>query len=208
MSEYPGGIYIESSPLESTGGKVWDASLRFYNFICSESVLARGISLKILELGSGCGWLGLRIAKDFPAVSVTMSEQGNFGALDWLTHNMKLNPLVKNVRSMELDWANIPPDVMKGDWDLIIGCELVYSYGGAKSFISMLKQLLANRAIFCYYAHTLNRFESVDEMLLDLFREHELKYEVVYGSDALESQPGSFQDLFPELRLVIFKITN
>jgi predicted nicotinamide N-methyase len=207
-NEYPGGIRIESCPLESTGGKVWQASLRFYSFLSSDPLFSRSSSSKILELGSGCGWLGLMIAKDLPESSVIMSEQSHFNALDWLNHNISLNPTISNVSAIELDWAHVPDDVVNQRWDVILGCELVYSYEGAKLFVALLKTLLTGSNSVCYYAHSLNRFETVDEMLLSLFQQYELNVEVVFGQHAVEKAPGSFEDLFRELELVIFRITE
>lgn len=206
-SEYPGEIWIEAFPLESTGGKVWSASLAFYEFLINSLSFSDGSARSLLELGSGCGWLGMRVAKAFPSCSVVMSEQGNFGALEWLQHNISLNS-VPNVSALELDWCALPPEVTEKKWDLVFGCELVYSYEGARLLPRFLSELLLSGVPVCYYAHSLNRFESVDELLLEEFRRNRLKVEVVYGRDVFaDNYIGSFDTLFRELELVIFKIS-
>ena len=200
-----GDIITDLGPLESTGGKVWEASLRFLDFVRDVPELSRPGS-RILELGSGCGWLGMSLAKERPDLEVVLSEQFSFGALDWLRHNIELNPGVI-VKAIELDWASVPADVCRQGWDLIIGSELVYSYAGAKLLPALIAKLLVpSKAIF-YYAHTMNRFESVDDCMFDQFVENGLKVETVFGKDHLERETGSFSTLFPDLELVILRIT-
>jgi hypothetical protein len=204
-NEYPGGIIMESSPLESTGGKVWNASIRFYDFIRNSHYNSLQDS-DIIELGSGCGWLGLRLSKEFSNIRVTMTEQRNFGALAWLEHNVSLNPEI-SVSTTELDWANIPQEVRFRQWDLVIGCELVYSYEGARLLPRVISSLLAHPGAICYYAHSLFRFEAIDEVLLSEFKLNNLDCTVVYGQERF-SKLGKYEDLFPDLELVIFKLVR
>jgi hypothetical protein len=207
ISKY-GGILIESGPLASTGGKVWQASIDFFDFLVSTRVFTDSHPVRMLELGSGCGWLGLRLAKEYPTLSVVMTEQENFGALERLQHNIALNPDIRSASALALDWGDIPADVVEAPWDLVIGSELVYSYEGARLLPRVIKALLTGPSSVCYYAHSLNRFESVDECMLREFKDNELNIEVVLGSDALLLEPGHFTELFAELRLVVFRISN
>lgn len=206
-TQYPGDITIESGPLESTGGKVWDASLNFFRFLSDCDELKNPERMKILELGSGCGWLGMRLSKQFVSASILMSEQSQFGALDWLNHNISLNPGL-NLEAVELDWAHLPENVASSRWDFVIGCELVYSYGGACLLASVLGSLLGHRGSVCFYAHSLNRFESVDERMFAEFERNNLCVEVVYGNRDSIANIGSFGELFREIELVIFRITK
>ena len=204
---YPGDITIESSPLESTGGKVWNASYDFFKFLQTRLNVDSAAKCRILELGSGCGWLGIRLAKQYPACEIVMSEQSNFGALDWLRYNIDLNGEV-DTKAIELDWVNVPMEVAAVSWDYVIGSELVYSYEGARLLPRVLKALLVKPTSICFYAHSLNRFESIDEALLHEFTANGLNVEVVHGHAALATPPGTYTELFPDMQLVIFKITN
>jgi hypothetical protein len=207
-SIYPGSIKIEAFPLASTGGKVWSASFGFFEFLESQVFVDGLSSLRILELGSGCGWLGMRTAKHMPLAMVTTSEQAVFGALEWLRHNLSLNE-IGNVSAIELDWCNIPHECEQNTWDIIIGCELVYSYEGARLLPAVLRKLLASGKSVCYYAHSINRFESIDELLLEEFARNDLRVEIVSGPDVLKpGYLGSFETLFRDLELVIFKISG
>jgi hypothetical protein len=205
-STYPGGITIESGSLESTGGKVWDASLAFYEYLLGCPEFLSKECKSTLELGSGCGWLGMRLSSALPAMNITMSERGDLGALEWLNHNISLNPDCR-VDSVELDWANVPEPVITRHWDFIIGCELVYSYEGARLFTSVLHTLLRQPGAVCFYAHSLNRFESVDELMFSEFARHNLNVEIVSGNGRSLDCVGSFEDLFRPIELVIFRIS-
>jgi hypothetical protein len=205
--EYPGHIVIEAFPLESTGGKVWAASMRFFDYLNSLSVFSEAGGMRVLELGSGCGWLGMRVANSFPSCTVVMSEQGGYGALHWLKHNISLNS-IPNVSAIELDWCSVADSVINEGWDIVFGCELVYSYEGARLLPRLIADLLRGGAFVCYYAHSLNRFESVDELLLEELKKNGLRVQVVYGRDVFaEDYIGSFDTLFRELELVVLKIS-
>jgi predicted nicotinamide N-methyase len=203
--EYPGGLNLESAPLESTGGKIWNASIRTYEFIADVlGGFAGDTPLNVLELGSGCGWLGLRLAKEYSNIRMVLSEQPGFGALAWLEHNLALNPDVP-ASAVGLNWANIPEEVLSKRWDIIIGCELVYSYIGAELLAQVIYDLLSHPNSVCYYGHSLSRFESIDVRFLSEIRRLSLNMEVVDGE---LTEPGDYADLFPEMRLVIFKFTR
>lgn len=200
------GISVEFGPLESTGGKVWDAAIAFRYFLNELPELLQG-GLRVLELGSGCGWLGMSLAKERKDLEVVMSERPAFGALDWLQHNIDLNPGLQ-VEAIELDWAAVPPEICAKKWDIIIGSELVYSYVGAKLLAHAVSVLLCRPDSVFFYAHSMNRFESVDEYMLEQFKENHLHVEFVFGKEKLNHDPGLFTELFPELQLVIFRITK
>ena len=205
ISEYPGNIILESGPLESTGGKVWRASIDFFAFL-KDRVELKQENCRIIELGSGCGWLGLRLCKEYLNIKLTMTEQGNFGALDWLQHNVNLNRSI-SVAVAELDWANVSNDISDQQWDLIIGSELIYSYEGARLLPRVISQLLNGPDSVCYYCHSLYRFEAIDEVFIEELKSNNLQFEIVYNQDAF-AEFRSYTSLFPELQTVIFRIVR
>lgn len=147
------------------------------------------------------------MSKQFPSAKITMSEQAQFDALEWLQHNISLN-MDLQVKAVELDWADLPKSVAASHWDFVIGCELVYSYGGAFHLANVLGSLLSNPDTVCFYAHSLNRFESVDERMFAEFERKKLSFEVVYGNHDSIANIGSFTELFREIELVILRITK
>ena len=205
ISEYPGNIILESGPLESTGGKVWRASIEFFDFLRQREEW-KNMDCKAIELGSGCGWLGLRLCKEFPNVSLTMTEQGNFGALQWLRHNVELNKSI-GVQVAELDWVHVSEEFSEQPWDVVFGSELIYSYEGARLLPRVIAQLLNQSHSVCYYCHSLYRFEAIDEVFIEELKSNNLNFDIVYGQDAF-ADFGSFTSLFPDLQTVIFRIVR
>lgn len=192
-------IIIENGPLESTGGKVWPASKHFYEFICVEFPKPSVVPANVLELGSGCGWLGMSLALEFPLWSITMCEQTKFGAKAWLDHNVALNPSI-SVQTFDLDWNAANFSCV---WNIVFGCELVYSYEGARLLPRVIANCLTSASV-CYYAHTLNRFPTVDEVFIKEL-DKLLDFEVVFGGSDFANR-SQYDQLFPELALVVFRI--
>jgi hypothetical protein len=151
---------------QTTGGHVWDAARRLYDFIIAEQALAGCSSL--LELGAGTGWLGMSLALEMHGqlsrVVLTEMETGN--ARGWLRHNVNLNrqrlasasdgestqtpDVLAAVEVAPLDWscladgaAGLPPG-LAGRWDAIIGSDLIYSEAGAALLPRVLRSLMDN----------------------------------------------------------------
>lgn len=63
---------------------------------------------RILELGSGVGWLGMCLAHNLPQASlVQCTEQEQGGAMEWLRENIERNSHLSlhNLRTAALDWS-------------------------------------------------------------------------------------------------------
>ena len=117
--------------------------------------------LSILELGAGCGWLGMTLAQNLTSASVCVTEMEHGGALEHLEHNVRLNRTrhpMENLRVAACDWSlwldstsdcesdvqegfvaapNVDKQTSKSDlssqkWDLIVGSDLVYNEIGIK----------------------------------------------------------------------------
>ncbi|GAX81326.1 hypothetical protein CEUSTIGMA_g8757.t1 [Chlamydomonas eustigma] len=100
----------ELKPLVTTGGHVWPAARHLAEFLESEldklNIGRPGISL--IELGAGCGWLGVTLARNVASIaSICLTEQENGGGVSWLDHNVALNrslPGVDKIHVRPLDW--------------------------------------------------------------------------------------------------------
>ncbi len=136
-------ITTENTPLSTTGGHTWAAAKELWNFFAETDFFSGNHNLglgfetseseenlnyilnseskfkKILELGSGCGWLGLNLAGEAVArkraVAITVTEQPG-EAYDWLEHNtQKFDPTTKSesdsveknisITPKQLDWV-------------------------------------------------------------------------------------------------------
>ena len=198
-------IRTERAHLSTTGGKVWDAAVTMFDFLKLNIKTSRERPLNVIELGSGCGWLGMSLAEYFGSdlVRVVLTEQECGGGLEWLQHNLDLNPHVSNVEARALDWIEVPDWFTGQEWDLIIGSELVYSPITCELLPKCIKKLASPKSIV-YYAHNLNRFESLDVEIVRNFQS--CGFEVI--PQLANSLPCAISDiLFPDMTLEIFSLT-
>jgi len=108
-------ILVDNKPLATTGGRVWDAARACAQFLSQtgmyHDILSRP-GARLLELGAGCGWLGLAItnnvAKD-TAELVCLTERAEGGGLAHLECNLLLNSgsSRSNLVTAELDWVEV-----------------------------------------------------------------------------------------------------
>ncbi|KAL4536800.1 hypothetical protein Ndes2437B_g06204 [Nannochloris sp. 'desiccata'] len=103
---------VENTPLSTTGGHTWKAAYRLANYFSSTAAnigLNGGPQINkinILELGAGCGYLGITVARNLPNANIVcLTEQEDGGALSWLRHNVELN---RN-RGLPLDAVTVQP---------------------------------------------------------------------------------------------------
>jgi predicted nicotinamide N-methyase len=101
-------VEIENKPLSTTGGHTWAAAYRLASYLAA---VAPDLGLdapgaRVLELGAGCGWLGITLARNCPAAGlVCLTEQEEGGACDWLRHNVELN----RARGLHLNAVQVQP---------------------------------------------------------------------------------------------------
>lgn len=220
---------VESAPLTTTGGRVWDAAYGLFDFL--EILNAEGRqwcdvgpgflnNSRILELGAGCGWLGCNLARNLPSTSFILTEQEVGGALDWLKHNITRGDF-PNVTARPLDWS-LPDHDVQGPWDLIIGSDLVYNEIGARLLPKVMHAQATsstdtNASIIpkgIFYAHTFHRFDQFDELFLECAEKEgldvcEIPYDPiaqVIGEELKTVEETFMEELFPEKRLAFLYI--
>lgn len=106
---------VESTPLSTTGGHTWEAARRLAAYL-SAAAGQLGLQqpgLRVLELGSGTGWLGVNVARNMPAAElVVLTEQPD--GLAHLRRNVALNAAqglpVGHVRVQSCDWRAYGPE--------------------------------------------------------------------------------------------------
>lgn len=119
-------VMVSQESGRDTGGWIWQAAY------CLERTLRAQYSgwedRTILELGSGTGWLALRLA----ALGASVVATDRASRLQLLRRNVLLTQAKfagaeqdLNVRVCELEWGN-PTEQPLGDFDLIIGSDLLY----------------------------------------------------------------------------------
>ncbi|EKX31563.1 hypothetical protein GUITHDRAFT_149221 [Guillardia theta CCMP2712] len=225
-------IQIESDawrgrPLTTTGGRVWDAAHRMADFLeaMQEELGLSRPGMQILELGAGCGWLGMTIARSHPGARVCLTEMEHGGALEHLQHNVQLNQKdgkLGNVETCACDWSHwvvsgegedekgkrseMAP-LLETRWDLIIGSDLVYNEIGVQWLPKVLKGLLGKGTI-ALYSHTKHRLDMADQEFFAELTANELIFTEVHepGVPSPPPSPPFFESLFPDMRIAILRI--
>ena len=111
-------IIVDNKPLATTGGRVWDAARQCAQFLSQSGMYHEIMSrpgARLLELGAGCGWLGLAIANNVAkdkAELVCLTERAEGGGLAHLERNLLLNSRSSrsNLVTAELDWVQVTKD--------------------------------------------------------------------------------------------------
>jgi len=112
-------LYMQTTTFNTTGQKRWDAAVALKDFLCSKSeeLFSGTKRVRVLELGSGNGWLAMTIVRKFcdsiDAFHATEMEAG--GALDWLNLVLDSNREKRKLSSKErekiyatsLDWNEV-----------------------------------------------------------------------------------------------------
>ena len=106
--------------------------------------------------------------------------------------------------------SSFPADKLRSSkWDLIVGSDLIYSDEGCRLLPLVFSQLAGSETTILY-CHTKRRFEHMDHDFLDFVVQAGLHYEEVAEPWAASPQasPEPFVTLFPDMRIVVYKITK
>lgn len=74
----------------------------------AEQIGLNGHGVRILELGSGVGWLGMCLAHNLPQAGIVQcTEQEQGGAVEWLQQNIEQNAHLnlRGLHTAALDWS-------------------------------------------------------------------------------------------------------
>lgn len=202
--------------LSTTGGKTWGAAFRMAQYLEAAWGELRLARPRVLELGAGTGWLGMTLARNV-AGRVCLTEQGSGGALEWLQFNVAANELLSSVECRVLDWQSWTTpegDALAetvGDFDLVLGSDLVYDEAGARLLPRVLRCFLQRCRCSAFYAHTLHRYDHLDVDFFAALRAEGLVYRAVAaeggfdGLDPVEAS-GFLEELFPEKRVAVYQV--
>ncbi|CCO19047.1 predicted protein [Bathycoccus prasinos] len=233
-------LYMQTTTFNTTGQKRWDAAVALKDFLCSKSeeLFSSGTKkrVRVLELGSGNGWLAMTIVRKFcdsiDAFHATEMEAG--GALDWLNLILDSNREKRKLSSKErekiyatsLDWNEVilsdkEEEEVKDDYDaqmidvdFLLGSDLVYDESGVKILPRVIAKLLRSRCRktksgFMLYAHTKHRYDGMDVDFFENLEKEGLVCEEVRksGTKTPPPSPPPFESLFPDQRIAVFRIS-
>ncbi|KNC80872.1 hypothetical protein SARC_06771 [Sphaeroforma arctica JP610] len=213
-------VRIETNKtLETTGGHTWEAAIKLFDFIGSQQEICdldRG-NERLLELGSGTGWLGIALTLNLPNIeSITLTEQACGGALAYLQDNVSkhahLLPRTDAIVTATLDWTKpLDSELVQacGEGSLVFGSDLLYNSDGVEMLPKVLAAFCAAGATVLY-AHTLNRYEFFDaDFFFALRRENLLVRELWCDTEPPPEYTHSderFCNAFPNSRVAILDI--
>ncbi|KAA8649046.1 protein N-lysine methyltransferase family protein [Aspergillus tanneri] len=104
----------------------------------------RSTPLHVIELGSGCGIVGIALAQLLPQCTVLLTDLPEVEEI--VTQNVasaKQVPSSSAVQFRTLDWDEKPPDnLLDGSIDLILVSDCTYNADSLPSLVSMLHQLV------------------------------------------------------------------
>ncbi|KAH8665901.1 putative methyltransferase-domain-containing protein, partial [Tricladium varicosporioides] len=99
-------------------------------------------NLNIIELGSGCGIVGITLTTHFPNIKqVLLTDLPE--ATSILSHNTSrgvlTHPWRPKIQTRVLDWSNTYPSVVAGtEWDLVVVADCTYNPDSVPDLVSMM----------------------------------------------------------------------
>lgn len=169
---------VHDHAVTTTGGEVWKAANVLVLYVSSilrsqQSPPTSSRKLNILELGSGCGFAALELARrHHDAIeNIVCTEQAD--GVQHLQRNIDLNAgdgdWSRLVSAQCYDWkdanrADNDSLLQQLQFDFVIGSDLVYSDVGLRLLVNVFVQLQRRLPSSCrfLYAHTLHRFDMMD----------------------------------------------
>jgi len=128
---------------QTSGGTVWDASVLLAAWLATDPTVVKGRN--ILELGAGCGAVGLACAT-LGARHVALTDF-DVGVVKLLAENARSNYLRAGCDSYELDVAKMP-EAPRAEFDLVVGSECVY-YGACDAVPALVEASIGKSGGLC-----------------------------------------------------------
>ena len=177
----------EQTLFKADGGEglhLWEASVVLSRYSLKHSSLLQ--NKKIIELGCGCGLLGISILKEIPVKNYTFSDY-NTSVLNNLKDNLKLNGISENDKKIEikeLDWKNYE-QMASNEYDIIMGTELIYKGGAILELAKVINKILKPGGK-CYISMPKER--SMTKTFLEYIENEGLKWNSLLFNDLDENE--------------------
>ena len=204
----------EQTLFTADGGEglhLWEASVVLTRYCLQNHNLFS--NKKIIELGTGCGLLGISILKQIPTISHYTFSDYQESVLNNLKTNLTKNKIKENEKYdiMKLDWRDYSKIDLK--YDIILGSELIYKGGCIEELAKMINQLLKDDG-FCFISMPEQR--SMTGVFLQYINECGLKYQSEFYdvnneelfADILKNQKENkkFFENLKNMKLMLYKI--
>ena len=123
------------------GLHLWESSVTLSRYVISHKEILE--NKKVIELGCGCGLLGISALKKIPIEQYTFSDY-NSSVLNNIKDNLKLNKITldnKKVLLKQQDWKDYEK-MEKEEYDVIIGSELIYKGGAILELSKFINRIM------------------------------------------------------------------
>ena len=204
----------EQTLFQADGGEglhLWEASVVLTRYCLQNKNIF--INKNIIELGTGCGLLGISILKQIPLISHYTFSDYQDNVLNNLNINIINNKLKENKKYdiLKLDWRDYSKINLK--YDIILGSELIYKGGYIQELAKTINKLLKDDG-FCYISMPEKR--SMTNIFLDYIKECGLNYQSEFYDinneelflDVLKNKKENkklFENL-KDMKLMLYKI--
>ncbi|ATY66297.1 Methyltransferase-16, putative [Cordyceps militaris] len=208
---------LENRTLISAGGttglRTWEAALHLGQFLCERPALVRG--KRVLELGTGTGYLSLLCARHLGSSHVVASD-GSDDVLGNLPNNFFLNGLQDasaQIAAMKLIWGHALVGGEELRWnggravDVVLGADITYDDNVIPSLVATLVDIFALYPSVEVYIAATKRNHATFEVFLDTCRAIQLSVEDLhYSVTPREEQTGPFYN--DQVEIQAYRINN
>lgn len=159
--------------------------------------------INILELGAGCGTVGIALAHSFPNCQVVLTDLAE--AQDILSRNMEQATPATNssLRSRTLDWNGVSEEAdLERDLALVIVSDCTYNAGSCPYLVGTLARVAATSPGVKILVAMKRRHDSED-VFFDLMRDAHLQILENETID-LPSELSVLDDRSPEVELYMY----
>lgn len=124
---------------ESIAKHLWDgAIIGMYELLEDDPVGLPKQPRHILELGAGCGLIGIGFAQLYKRSNVVLTDLDD--AEEICKYNIKLNQ-VPNAKFKEFDWNEDDQEVTSVNWDLVLTTDCIYNDDSYAALIGALTRV-------------------------------------------------------------------
>ena len=168
----------EQTLFKADGGEglhLWEASVVLTRYCLQNKEIFK--NKNIIELGTGCGLLGISILKQIPEIGHYTFSDYQESVINNLNTNLIRNKLKENKKYdiLKLDWRDYEKIDLK--YDIILGSELIYQGGYIQELAKLINKLLKDDGI-CYISMPEKR--SMTGTFLKYVTECGMKYQSEY----------------------------
>ena len=137
------------------------------------SILHQAGDIQLLELGTGCGIVGIFLASSLANSSCLLTDLPD--AMELLDRNWRMSQPAKGTRlsSAVLDWAEPLPAVVAGrSWDVIVVSDCTYNFDTVPDLVKTMTALGLNSPMAIFIISMKVRHES-EAIFFELIAAHQ-----------------------------------